>query len=57
MNDWIDRLYDLATAGEAAVVVSVVAIRGSSPREAGAKMIVTTTDCIGSIGGGQLEFQ
>ena len=57
MKDWIDNLYGLAVAGEAAVVVSVVAIRGSSPREAGAKMIVTAAECNGSIGGGQLEFQ
>ena len=27
MNDWIDDLYDLLAAGEAAVVVSVVAVR------------------------------
>jgi xanthine dehydrogenase accessory factor len=50
-------LYALATTDEAAVVVSVLAVRGSSPREAGAKMIVTGSDCIGSIGGGQLEYQ
>lgn len=57
MNDWITSLYALAAADEAAVVVSVLAVRGSSPREAGAKMIVTGSDCIGSIGGGQLEYQ
>ena len=57
MNDWIASLYELAAADEAAVMVSVLAVRGSSPREAGAKMIVTGTDCIGSIGGGQLEYQ
>ena len=44
-------------AGEQAVVVTVAAIRGSAPREVGAKMIVTAEATIGTIGGGQLEYQ
>jgi len=57
MNEWIDELSDLAAAGEAAVLVTVAGIRGSAPREIGAKMIVTSTETIGTIGGGQLEYQ
>jgi len=57
MNEWIDELIDLAAAGERAVLVTVAGIRGSAPREIGAKMIVTSTETIGTIGGGQLEFQ
>lgn len=57
MNEWIDELSDLAAAGEAAVLVTVAGIRGSAPREIGAKMIVTATETIGTIGGGQLEYQ
>lgn len=57
MNEWIDELCDLAAAGERAVLVTVAGIRGSSPRELGAKMIVTDRETIGTIGGGQLEFQ
>jgi xanthine dehydrogenase accessory factor len=57
MNEWIDELTDLAAAGERAVLVTVAGIRGSAPREIGAKMIVTATETIGTIGGGQLEFQ
>ncbi len=57
MNEWIDELSDLAAAGEHAVLVTVAGIRGSAPREIGAKMIVTATETIGTIGGGQLEFQ
>jgi xanthine dehydrogenase accessory factor len=57
MNEWIDELADLAAAGERAVLVTVAGIRGSAPREIGAKMIVTTTQTIGTIGGGQLEYQ
>jgi len=57
MNEWIDELSDLAAAGEPAVLVTVAGVRGSSPRELGAKMIVTSTETIGTIGGGQLEYQ
>ena len=57
MNEWIDTLSDLAAANEPAVLVTVAGIRGSAPREMGAKMIVTATETIGTIGGGQLEYQ
>ena len=57
MNEWIDELTDLAAAGERAVLVTVAGIRGSAPREIGAKMIVTASETIGTIGGGQLEYQ
>jgi len=51
------RLADLARAGEACILVTVAAIAGSTPREAGAKMVVTREAITGTIGGGQLEFQ
>ena len=57
MNEWIDELADLAAADEPAVLVTVAGIRGSAPREIGAKMIVTARETIGTIGGGQLEYQ
>jgi len=57
MNEWIEELSDLTAAGEAVVLVTVAGIRGSTPREPGARMIVTTTETIGTIGGGQLEHQ
>lgn len=57
MNEWIDELSDLSAAGEPAVLVTVAGIRGSAPREIGAKMIVTAGETIGTIGGGQLEYQ
>ncbi len=57
MNEWIEELSDLSAAGEPAVLVTVAGIRGSAPREIGAKMIVTRTETIGTIGGGQLEYQ
>ena len=57
MNEWIDELSDLGAAGETAVLVTICGIRGSTPRETGAKMIVTARETIGTIGGGQLEHQ
>lgn len=57
MNEWITELARLAGRGEAAVLVTVAGVRGSAPREAGAKMIVTRDETIGTIGGGQLEYQ
>ncbi len=57
MNEWIDELSDLTAAGERVVLVTVAGIRGSAPREVGAKMIVSESATIGTIGGGQLEYQ
>ena len=57
MNEWIDELCDLSAADEPAVLVTVAGIKGSAPREVGAKMIVTSRETIGTIGGGQLEYQ
>jgi xanthine dehydrogenase accessory factor len=57
VNEWIQELCDLSAAGEVAVLVTVAGIRGSTPREIGAKMIVTRNETIGTIGGGQLEYQ
>ena len=57
MTEWITDLQSLAGSGESSVLVTVAGIRGSAPRESGARMIVTATETIGSIGGGQLEYQ
>jgi len=45
-------------AGEPCALVSVLAVKGSAPREAGARMVVTSTGGFhGTIGGGALEWQ
>lgn len=56
MNRWLDDLRDFRDGDECSVV-TVVGVRGSAPREIGAKMIVTGKEAIGTIGGGQLEYQ
>lgn len=54
MMEWLAALVGLA---EPAVVVTVAAADGSTPREAGAKMVVTEARIFGTIGGGNLEFR
>lgn len=44
-------------AGHAAVWVEVTAARGSVPRAAGTRMLVSATACAGTIGGGHLELK
>ena len=44
-------------AGERAVVVEVVAVRGSVPRGVGTRMLVGVAASIGTIGGGHLELK
>ena len=50
-------LHQLATLETDAVLITVLDTKGSVPREAGTKMLVTPTDIQGTIGGGNLEHQ
>ncbi|TDJ72169.1 MAG: xanthine dehydrogenase accessory protein XdhC [Planctomycetota bacterium] len=55
-QEWIERLSDLRGQGRPCAVVVVTGIRGSAPREAGARMIVAGGRLEwGTIGGGNLE--
>ena len=53
----IDSILERSDDELPVVRVVVAATEGSAPREAGAAMIVDRTGCIGTIGGGQLEFE
>lgn len=53
---WPQALLDLLATRDAVVRVVLARLRGSAPREAGAAMLVTADACIGSIGGGYLEW-
>lgn len=57
MHDWLTALADWTRAGEPCVLVTVAATRGSTPREAGAKMLINATEIAGTIGGGHLEYK
>ena len=55
MHRWAERVAALA-ADDPVVMLSVVATKGSTPRDVGARMLVSSESIIGSIGGGRLEF-
>ena len=57
MSSWIATLRASLAAEGRAVLVTVAATRGSVPREAGARMLVTARATQGTIGGGHLEFE
>lgn len=53
--DWLDALQRARAARTAAVLVTMVTVRGHSPRNGGAKMVVSTDAVDGTVGGGNLE--
>lgn len=60
MKHWLQQLHTVQenlSENELAVLVSVARVRGSAPRDVGARMIVSQTQCRGTIGGGELEHQ
>lgn len=60
MSGWIEMLPGAGGSGgkdRSLVLVTVAGAQGSTPREAGAKMVVTPDGLSGSIGGGHLEFK
>jgi xanthine dehydrogenase accessory factor len=56
MTGWLQALREADEAGAPCVLVTVLAVRGSTPREAGTKMVVAAEATHDSIGGGTLEF-
>jgi xanthine dehydrogenase accessory factor len=57
MTDWLQALHRIGERGLDAVLVAVLSNSGSTPRDAGAKMVVAVDGVHGTIGGGELEFQ
>ena len=53
-GDWLSRIAELAD-GRSCARVSIVAVRGPTPREIGAALLVTTDSCEGKIGRGEIE--
>lgn len=52
---WLSAVERLRAGREPGVLVTLVSVRGHAPREAGAKLVVSTRGTWGSIGGGNLE--
>ena len=57
MNNWISALAQLQDQGEPCVLVTIIEERGSTPRNAGSKMVVSATQLFDTIGGGHLEYK
>jgi len=57
MIDWLENLLACRRRSEAAVLICVAACRGSVPRDAGTRMVVTGSNQYGTIGGGHLELE
>ena len=57
MNNWISALAELQNQGEPCVLVTIIDERGSTPRNAGSKMVVTAERIFDTIGGGHLEYK
>jgi xanthine dehydrogenase accessory factor len=55
--EWLSAAIAAVESGERCVLVTVVEVRGSAPREAGSRMLVQAGGFAGSIGGGHLEWK
>ena len=54
---WAADALHKVSIGEPLALVTVIAAEGSTPREAGARMLVTANGQSGTIGGGHLEYR
>ncbi len=56
MPDWFELLTAAIQSDDKAVLVTVVAVDGSVPREVGAGLVISANGHSGTVGGGNLEF-
>ena len=56
LRDWPTTIIRSLQTNAAVVRIVIASVRGSSPREAGATMVVAGQRVFGTIGGGQLEW-
>lgn len=54
---WIDAAKELTSQGKAYVLVTLLGVRGSAPRDSGTKMVVSEQASFDTIGGGHLEHK
>ena len=55
--NWIDALSSLSRKNRSLVIVTVLLVEGSAPRDSRTKMVVDIEDIHDTIGGGKLEFE
>lgn len=54
---WHQAIAECERQGDAYVIVTILGVKGSTPRNETSKMVVTGQESFDTIGGGQLEFQ
>ncbi|MBL4681845.1 MAG: xanthine dehydrogenase accessory protein XdhC [Pseudomonadales bacterium] len=54
---WYEAVQFLSDCGESYVLVTVLGVKGSAPRDSGTKMVVTKDYIYATIGGGHLEYK
>jgi xanthine dehydrogenase accessory factor len=57
VKTWFDALHQCQQQGKSYVLVTLLATAGSTPRNAGTKMLVCDDNAFDTIGGGHLEFE
>lgn len=56
-QNWSGATYQLNQQGKAYVMVTLIGVTGSTPRNSGTKMVITHDEFFDTIGGGHLEFK
>jgi xanthine dehydrogenase accessory factor len=56
-NNWNHAAYQLSKQGMSYVLVTLVGVSGSTPRNSGTKMVISQDDIYDTIGGGHLEHK
>ena len=56
-SNWNQASLNLSQQGKAYVLITIIGVTGSTPRNSGTKMVVSQNDTFDTIGGGHLEFK
>ena len=56
-TNWNSASYKLSKQGQAYVLITLVGVSGSTPRNSGTKMVISSDDIFDTIGGGHLEHK
>jgi xanthine dehydrogenase accessory factor len=56
-DNWNSAAYQLSKQGQAYVLVTLVGVSGSTPRNSGTKMVISKNELYDTIGGGHLEHK
>jgi len=55
--NWNQATLNLSQQGKAYVLITIIGVTGSTPRNSGTKMVVSLNDTFDTIGGGHLEYK